>query len=144
MRKYLKTKIAVNDIHYAEVRIYADIKDMHISISKEVFDIDDITSTHGLCNNVECFTIDSKGRQIPSNKTSIVFLYFAGAGAGVVTHELMHAVLYAHNRSLGKKQYPIVISSMKCEETILYNHTKVVRAFYKWYWKVESKFIKTN
>lgn len=75
-----------------------------------------------------------------SPQTGEVLLHFGSCGAGIVTHELLHAVLYAYKHKKRKKQYPIIIKDMDEEEVILRNHTEAVRQFYKWYWKVEKYF----
>lgn len=82
-----------------------------------------------------------KGK-ILSRKTGVVLLNFEdGCGAGVTTHELLHAVLFANQHHKTKPQYPIVIKSMEQEEKILHSHTFAVNQFYKWYWKkVEPSF----
>lgn len=77
-----------------------------------------------------------------SKDTGTVFLSFGHCGAGVVTHELAHAILWAHRHKRGKQQYPIVIKNMKEEEEILYNLTYAIRQFYTWYWKIEKEFKK--
>lgn len=74
----------------------------------------------------------SKGKKILMNRTG-------RCGAGVVSHEIMHAVLWANKFSARKKQYPIVIKSMKEEEELLKKHTLAVRDFYEWYWKIKTK-----
>lgn len=72
-------------------------------------------------------------------KTGEVLLNLEYCGSGIVSHEFMHAVLWAWKHSEYKKQYPLVIKSMKQEEEILHNLTHAVRQFYTWYWKVKSK-----
>lgn len=68
-------------------------------------------------------------------ETGTVFLSVEDCGAGIISHEFMHAVLWAYKHTKNKKQYPIVIKNMKEEEVILHNHTFVVQQFYKWYWR---------
>lgn len=74
-----------------------------------------------------------------SPQTGIVRLCLEHCGAGVVSHEFMHAVLWANGHKRYKKQYPIVIKNMKEEEKILHNLTYAVRQFYEWYWKVTNR-----
>lgn len=76
------------------------------------------------------------GKEVFSNETGTVFLCVEECGAGIVTHELMHAILWAHKHKIGKEQYPFVIKNMKEEETILTNHTFAVTQFYKWFWEL--------
>lgn len=71
-------------------------------------------------------------------KTGDVLLNLNYCGAGVVSHELMHATLWAWKHKPTKKQYPIVIRSMKEEEEILHDFTYLTRHFYDWYWKVHK------
>jgi len=71
--------------------------------------------------------------------TGCVYLCKEYCGAGVVSHELLHAVLWAHKHRNYKKQYPIIIKSMREEETIAYNLTHAVQQFYQWYWKIEKE-----
>lgn len=77
-------------------------------------------------------------------ETGTVFLCFEHCGAGVVTHELMHAIIWAHKHRMYKKQYPFVLNNMKEEEKLLHNFTYAVRQFYDWYWKIEKEFEHAN
>jgi len=81
-----------------------------------------------------------RSRWIKSPQTGTLLLSLEHCGAGVISHEIMHAVLYAHNRSKKKKQHPIVINSMEEEEVILHNLTYAVRQFYNWFWKAKKTF----
>lgn len=72
-------------------------------------------------------------------ETGTVFLNLKHCGAGVVSHELMHAVLWAYKHKKMKKQYPIIIKNLKEEELILRYHTLAVQEFYRWYWKIKDK-----
>ena len=77
----------------------------------------------------------SKGKLL-SGETGTVFLSVEDSGAGVVTHELMHATLFANQHNETKTHYPIVIKNMRQEETILHNHTYAVIQFYNWFYRV--------
>jgi len=92
----------------------------------------------GVHNGYEKFKIGSKK---PLPETGTVRLCKQNLGAGVVTHELMHAVLWSRIHSTKNNQYPIIIKSMKEEEEILGNHTLAVQQFYKWYWKIEKSLL---
>jgi hypothetical protein len=72
-----------------------------------------------------------------TNECGTVLLNREHLGAGIVAHELMHAVLNAwqHPR---REKYPIVIKDMPMEEKILYNLTFAVRQFWTWYFKIEK------
>lgn len=74
-----------------------------------------------------------------SKQTGEVLLNLQDCGVGVVTHEFMHAVLWARNFKEFKKQYPIVIKDMADEEHLLHEFTYIVRQFYNWYWDVKKK-----
>lgn len=71
-----------------------------------------------------------------SKQTGYVFLHTGRCGAGVVSHEFMHSVLWAHKHRYWKEQYPITIKNMKEEEKILHNLTVAVAQFYKFYWDI--------
>lgn len=91
-----------------------------------------------LCNSWYHVYKSGKSKHYPH--TGNVLLYFDGCGAGIVTHELMHATLYAWNcKDLSKPQFPIIIKSLKDEEEILHNHTHAVMQFYRWYWRIADK-----
>ena len=53
-----------------------------------------------------------RGKWRVHEETAIVFLCKERCGAGVVTHELMHAVLWARQHKFRFKQYPVIIKSM--------------------------------
>ena len=77
-------------------------------------------------------------KEILSPETGTVFLNVGQSGAGIVCHELAHAVLWAHKHGKHKEQYPIVIKNMDDEEEILYHLTYAIRQFYTWFWKVKK------
>ena len=98
-------------------------------------------SNHYECQGVSLHyeKIDVEGNKT-SPETGTVLLHFGSCGAGTVSHELLHATLWAYKHRKGKKQYPIIIKDMDEEEVILRNHTEAVRQFYIWYWKVRGYF----
>jgi len=80
-------------------------------------------------------------------ESGTVLLYFGSCGAGVVSHEFMHAVLWAvtHQKSGDDPEdycehYPIIIDNMDQEEVLLHNLTYAVRQFYNWLYKIEKVF----
>lgn len=75
-----------------------------------------------------------------SKNTGIVFLSLENCGSGIVCHEFMHAIFWAKNHSIRKRQYPVVIKNMEQEEILLHNFTGAVVQFYNWYWKIK-KFV---
>lgn len=79
--------------------------------------------------------VDANGASKQCGEKGTVFLSLQDCGAGVVAHELGHAVFWGLGR-LRKKQYPIVIKNMQQEEVYLHNLTYAIIQFYRWYWKV--------
>lgn len=82
---------------------------------------------------------DRNKKETVSNETGTVFLNVGECGAGIVAHELAHAVLWAHRHNKNKNQYPIVIKNMDDEEEILYHLTYAIRQFYTWFWEIKKK-----
>lgn len=74
-------------------------------------------------------------------ETGTIFLSLEDCGAGVVTHEIMHATLWAYKHKKMKQQYPIKIKDMKEEELVLRNFTLAVQQFYRWYWKIKDRVV---
>ena len=85
--------------------------------------------------------IVEKGKPMKlSPETGTVFLSRQHLGVGVVSHELMHAVIWAKTHKKGwKDQYPFVIKDMNAEEKLLHNLSYAVRQFYDWFWKKLDK-----
>lgn len=79
-------------------------------------------------------------RKYLSHETGTIFLCYPSCGAGVISHEFLHAVLWAHQHTKTKKQYPVVIKDMKQEETICYSLTRCVKEFYNWLYRIEKIF----
>jgi hypothetical protein len=73
-----------------------------------------------------------------SPETGTVFLSLENCGAGIVCHEIMHAVLWGRGHKKYKKQYPIIIKNMVEEEKMLHAFTRCIIQFYDWYWKVKK------
>lgn len=67
-----------------------------------------------------------------------VYLCAEGCGAGVISHEFMHAAIWAWRHRSGKSQYPVMIMNIEEEEELLYMLTQAVSQFYCWYWKIEK------
>lgn len=79
--------------------------------------------------------------EIISPETGTVFLCYERCGAGIVSHEMLHAVLWAwRHHDLDTEKYPISINSMEDEEDIAYMLTHTVAQFYKWLYKIEKVF----
>lgn len=80
------------------------------------------------------FNDGKKGKML--GETGTVFLSRQNLGAGVVSHELMHAVFWAQiHRSRYLDQHPFTIKDMAHEEKLLHAHTSAVQQFYDFYWK---------
>jgi len=135
-----KKRIYVNTkrTRYITVKLYNNKKEMREAY--KVFRPKDWGHNNVLgvhCGYVKYETTGKK--TVMSNETGTVFLSLKNCGAGVVTHELMHAVLWAWKHNEKKEQYPIVIKSMRYEEEILHNHTYAVTQFYNWYFKIKRR-----
>lgn len=75
-----------------------------------------------------------------SPETGTVFLSMESLGAGIVAHELMHAVIWAKTHKKGwTDQYPFTIKGIAEEEKLLHNLTYAIRQFYDFYWKKLDK-----
>lgn len=83
-----------------------------------------------------------KGKLLHKNTGIVLLNYEDGCGAGIVSHEFNHAVLFANQHHRTKERYPIVIKDMNEEEKILHNHTYAVIQFYDWFWKIVNKKFK--
>lgn len=69
-------------------------------------------------------------------KTGEVLLSLQDCGAGVVTHEFMHATIWAFRHNGKNDQYPFVIRNMREEEKLLHGFTFAVMQFYRWYYQI--------
>lgn len=83
--------------------------------------------------------VSKRGNRNYSGETGTILLSLKDCGAGIVTHEILHGIFWAHNHTFSKEQYPFTITDMKHEESILQDFTYAVTQFYQWYWKVENK-----
>jgi hypothetical protein len=147
IQTHKKKRIYLNKekTRYCVVRLYGKKTDMHIAYAKslnesgcqEAGEVVD-PFVQGAHVGYKRIRIHDDGSEELNGETGQVFLHFGHAGAGTVSHELLHAVLWAWKHQIDKEQYPIVINSMEEEEEILYAHTDAVNQFYTWYWKVEA------
>lgn len=80
------------------------------------------------------------GTEHRSKEIGTIFFCMEGSGAGIVSHEFNHAVLWRWQMRDGKNQYPIMIMNMEEEEELLHMHTYAIRHFYDWYFRVNKKF----
>jgi len=123
---------------WAIVRLYDTKKEMQSALKKFKPGIKNHLRTLGCHCAYDLYKI-AKGRTRTLGETGTIFLNQKHCGAGIATHEILHAVLWAHNHKRGKQQYPITINSMKEEEDLLHDFTFAVRNFYNWFWKVDKK-----
>lgn len=93
-------------------------------------------------DGVHCAYDKLVGGRTLSPETGTVLMHYDQCGAGIVSHELGHAVLWAHRHKKGKEQYPIVIKNMDDEEEILYHLYLAVKQFYNWLYEIEKWFKK--
>lgn len=140
-RNFKQKKVWLNKKHskYCIVKLFADQFEMQ-TFYKSYCDERKLSDTYHF--EVKGCSIHYElrmGRKC-SPETGMVLLCFKYCGAGIVSHEFLHAILWAHKHKVNKKQYPFVIKNMKEEEEILHNHTYAVTQFYKWYWKIETQF----
>lgn len=139
MRAYKRKKIWLNEkkTKYCTTRLYRDKKEM-----QKYYDLHcDSHAVKGLQiagASMHWVMINGLTKKV-TGETGMVLLCMERTGAGVVSHEFLHAVLWAHKHHKHKKQHPIVIKNMKEEEEILHNLSYAVRQFYNWYWKVEKE-----
>lgn len=138
--KSKKVFLTTNKKKWAIVRLYNFRYDMEQAYKKwnDSFGSKTYPVLGASCHYTK-MTVNSDNTQKLTGEVATVFLSCEHAGAGIVSHELLHAVLYAHKHTKYKKQYPIVIKNMNEEEKILHNHTFAVTQFYKWFWKVSKE-----
>lgn len=89
------------------------------------------------------FVIEKDGTEKITPCTGIVFLCYERCGAGIVSHEFLHAVLWAWGhgfRKVDDSRFPIVIKNLIEEEEVCYNLTYAVGQFYKWLYGIEDVF----
>ena len=134
--KYVK-KVYLNTekTKYCIVELYTTRKEMRVAYNKHPSNNakgSKILGAH--CGYEKYRSTQPRWGVLP--ETGTVFLSLENCGAGVVAHEIMHAVLWAWKHKRLKNQYPIVIKNMNEEEKILHNHSYAVMQFYRWYWKV--------
>ncbi len=141
---YKKKKIWLNGkkTKYCDVMLFRSQKKMQ-DYYRSVCPKDKHHSTvRGVSTCWEMYGADADGSFIKplilSPKTGEVLLCMKYSGAGIVCHELMHAVIWARKHKIMKKQYPVVIRSMNEEEELLHDLTRALQQFYSWYWKVEK------
>lgn len=146
-KSFYTKKIKVNkEGNYVIAHLFKDIKAMRAKYKELAPEEQDHNKIGGVCINREYYkavstnyddiTLEHKQKQ-----TGFVLTCLDYANAGVVAHELMHAVLFAHGISkvLCKEQHPIIIKDMAEEEVILYAFTEAVNSYYRWYWSLKDR-----
>lgn len=124
---------------YCKLLLYAFKYDMQVAYKKyRPHETKQMRVAGAHCGYV-LLRIRKDKREILTREAGTIFLSMENCGAGVVTHEILHAILWAHGHTKDKQQYPFTIKNMKHEEEILYDFTHAVSQFYNWYWKVEKK-----
>lgn len=150
MKKYFRKKLYVttDKSKFVIVKLYIDCEKMQGAYYKEcpkdMESRDAYKRVLGAHRAYVTVKVNDKGRNVYHNETGTIFLSFENCGAGVVTHEIMHAVLWAWKHRKNKSQYPIIIKNMEQEEEVLRNHTQATKDFYTWYWKVRKKVKEVN
>ncbi len=145
MKKYFRKKIKVNkEGNFVWAYLFKDIKDMREFYKKVSPNDTGHDNVVGVCINRELFNVGKSGKMTLKNKilqTGFVLTCLDFVGESVVTHEIMHAVLFADGVSKVKfkKQYPIIIKDMVDEERLLYAFTEAVNDYYLWYYRLKDK-----
>lgn len=139
---YRKKRIYLNEGHtkYCIVKVYKD----KLKMQQAYFEFQPGDDRHFFVAGVHCaydtLKQDKKGKWVCGPETGTVFMCYEQCGAGVVSHELLHAVLWAHKHKKNKKKYPIIIRNMDDEEEVLYHLTYAVKQFYNWLYEIEKWF----
>jgi hypothetical protein len=138
MRKYRSKKIWLDENHkwYCYVRLYREKIDMQNDYKKRSPNDTNHYKTLGVHNGYVLLKYAKNGGLKYINETGTVHLCIKHCGAGIVSHEFMHAVLWAYKHNRNKEQYPILIKNMVEEEKILHMLTYSVQQFYRWYWQI--------
>lgn len=120
---------------YCIVKLFKKRKEMHEYYSKEKPDEKFNEFLLGVHLAYERW--DKKTGKIKS-ETGTVLLSLEDCAGSIVSHEFMHAILWAYKHKKYKKQYPITIKDMKEEEKLLHRMSLAVHNFYSWYWDVKK------
>lgn len=144
-RRYFRKKIVVNkEGNFVWAYFFLNKKDMRNFYKQLSPDDREHNIVGGVAINREMFKCDSEKKitlGLKSKQSGFILTCADYAGAGVVCHEIMHAVLFADGISKVKikKQYPIIIKSMNDEERLLYAFTNAIRQYYTWYYRIIKK-----
>lgn len=148
-KKYLETHLLVNKERNkkCKLRVYFSKKEMQDYYKNACPNDENHYRTAGVHHAYYKIKDAEDGTEIVSNETGMVLLCWEQCGAGIVSHEIAHAVLWARSHDVNntsiESQFPIVIKNMNEEEELLHNLTDAICQFYKWYWKkVDPEFSK--
>ncbi len=123
---------------YAVAMLFKNKKEMRDFYSKHCPNDKNHNKVYGVSVHRDYYKKQGE-KWILTPRTGEVLLNLKHCGAGIVSHEFMHAVLWAYKHNGRRKQYPFVIKNIKEEEKILHNLTFALQQFYNWYWKVKDK-----
>lgn len=140
---YRSIKLWVNEreTKFVVVKVYKTKIEMQEAYKKFRPEDGNHFETYGCHCAYSSRTVDKKtGKSRASGNTGTIFLSYPYCGAGLISHEFMHAVLWAYKHKYDKKQFPIIIKSMEEEEKILHAMTMAVKRFYTWLYRIESCF----
>lgn len=124
---------------YVTVRIFHRLKDLRWFYRKLRPQDDHIDKTLGAHVG---YTIDrEKSKEKYWYETGTVLFSAKHCGAGLISHEFLHALFWAHGHTPDKEQYPLTISfkNMDDEEAFCYLMTDLVGSFFRWFYKLERK-----
>lgn len=139
--KYYRKKIWVSDRRYVWVRLYKTRKDMLEYADSRNSDKEPFDRNLAGCHFAYRQYVVGEGTPKFIAESGTVLLNMEYLGAGIVAHELLHAVLWAFKHSTRKKDnHPLAIKDMKQEERICYALTDACIDF--WNWWVDRKFKK--
>lgn len=132
--KKKKLWLTTDNRKYCWVKVFNTLEEMREAYHQFRSYEKNWNDVQGVHCGYEKLKIEKGKRPKTTSETGTVFLSKTHCGAGVVTHELLHAVLWAkQHKHRWKTQYPITIKSMKEEERLAHNHTYAVTQFYNWF-----------
>ena len=124
------TIIVSEEGHNIDFRIYESktgMRQAYKELSPEQGEHDEVESVH--CAYTFFDEYDDGSKEY-SKHTGILLTHSEEMMAGVIEHELMHAIFWAHKHHADKEQYPIIITNMEEEEILLGNFTHALNQLY--------------
>lgn len=124
---------------FVVVLLFHNVKDLRTfyrQIRPKDKHIDETLGAH--CGYVKV-GVTKKGKEKYYPETGTMLLTATHCGAGLIAHEFLHALFWAHGHAIHKKQYPLRLTfqNINEEEAFCYQLTSVVRAFYTWFYRLE-------